>query len=446
MSIQPLQLDVAGLVTTLIEGTQFWRGLDFDLRGALNRVLVAFGADAIVCRVGQEGDSISAFSADLRFRRDQKINWSESCRAAIDKNAHSNSLDVVSWIADPISGNHIMVYSSRKTFKNERGGILKANAMPFVAFVYASTAGQVEQSLGSNVNGRFQVFQECVEQISIVSVAILMAFEFRQNLNAIFSPNAVRRFWELVDDGALRNAKIRPWDDLDPLSPARSRTVTISLDLRRSTFAMDSATDKKAYADWMEGFVETLRRVTKENNGVFDKFTGDGVIAHFLVGEASVTGGISQDEKEAVKAAVKCGWEMIYAVMHLMERLRRILSLDNAKMGPSVGLAIDDAIWSVDRRGGPIVVGRGVVQACRANAGEAGTMQMTNAAFVRLEDVIGHVAHAERVAFETKEHAKDSGVLIVRLLDAPGGICRPVSQIHVLCEEVDADLQRRSSA
>src|SRR5205085_1712116 len=99
-----------------------------------------------------------------------------------------------------------------------------------------------------------------------------------------------------------------------------------------------------------------------------------------------------------------------HALRYHMRCLDRILRLHNANLGPAVGLAIDEACWSVDRFGNPIVVGTGVVHACRAGDGaRANTVRLTPIILTLLEEMTPGDILATKRPFETKEYRPDAG-------------------------------------
>lgn len=196
-----------------------------------------------------------------------------------------------------------------------------------------------------------------------------------------------------------------PWMATDQPNgeiPGR-RTITLSLDLRRSTLMMREAKDRKLFADWLEALVDILRQITHDNLGVFDKFTGDGVLVHFLVDEIAQlptsviaphrlesyfihdqTGLppiVHSRRKALLKSAIlalRTAQEMILAVQRHVEHAMTNIRFTSNQFGAAVGLAEDSAVWSMDRDGRPVVVGSGVVNACRLNSGAAGEIRMPN--------------------------------------------------------------------
>lgn len=140
-------------------------------------------------------------------------------------------------------------------------------------------------------------------------------------------------------------------------------TVTLTLDLRKSTFLMEKTVDPKRFADWLAAMVRVLRTIVHRHQGVFDKFTGDGIIAHFPVEDLRMVGC-----DNACVAAVCCADEMISAIDRLLLGLQPIIRFDSDVFSAGVGIASNRAQWQVDHGRQLIVVGTGVVDACRMSS------------------------------------------------------------------------------
>jgi class 3 adenylate cyclase len=63
----------------------------------------------------------------------------------------------------------------------------------------------------------------------------------------------------------------------------------VSIDIRKSTDLMLKATEPKHFASFITKLCGRLCDAVLGNNGVFDKFTGDGILAFFLTSTADLT-------------------------------------------------------------------------------------------------------------------------------------------------------------
>ncbi len=304
---------------------------------------------------------------------------------------------------------------------------------------------------------------------------IFTAIGFRERLLSFFPPSFRMAFWSnIVGVGRSVHA---PWTlTRAGASPAVStgrvafrpghRTLSLSLDLRRSTFAMREAKDQMLYAYWMEALVEILRAIAHNNLGVFDKFTGDGVLVHFLgdhitqimasdVAWSAVAGGGNTIGwlQELTKGGgtlgailgLRCAQEMILAVNHHLENTKENLRVYSSDFGGAVGLAEDEAAWSMDNDGRPVIVGRGVVNACRLSDGKAGSIQLTNDLRMLLGAWRPDLGF-EEIQLKTKDYPEGMNAIAWRIeSDLPLIIRRP-DEIRDLVKRVWLRVQRRSDS
>ncbi|MEO5372851.1 MAG: hypothetical protein H7840_01085 [Alphaproteobacteria bacterium] len=215
----------------------------------------------------------------------------------------------------------------------------------------------------------------------------------------------------------LREAHKRLGQDrwLPPWSKNREvvDTITVSLDLRRSTLAMEKAANPGMFAMWLNVMVAVLRALVHRHMGVFDKFTGDGIIAHFLPEDLKKV-----DHKEkAMLAAVACADEMVVAVDYLLKSLRPFLRYNCRAFGAGIGIAMDRAYWRMDSRHHLIVVGAGVVDACRmSSATDAGDIFLTLNAYHEYCITNGRPGlRGCKVPFKAKNYPEDLNLEVWRI-------------------------------
>ena len=78
-------------------------------------------------------------------------------------------------------------------------------------------------------------------------------------------------------------------------------SFVLSIDIRRSTELMLKAREARRFAEFIIQLCSQLSRIVINNYGVFDKFTGDGVLAFFPDFYSGKDGGLL-----AIKAALEC--------------------------------------------------------------------------------------------------------------------------------------------
>jgi class 3 adenylate cyclase len=222
-----------------------------------------------------------------------------------------------------------------------------------------------------------------------------------------FAPSASEAYW---DDADARLAADVP-RLVPPWALARSiSTATLSLDLRKSTFCMENAHPPSRFALWLDQLVQILTRVTHLHGGVFDKFTGDGALVHFLAANES-----DESVARAVDIAFECALSMHRAMRLHVDLLRTFLRFESDILGAAIGLDVAPTYWSLDHRNNPITVGRGVVNACRiGDKTEAGGTRVTNIAYQHLLRTRGG-GHFRKVPFVSKEVPADMKVKVWEL-------------------------------
>lgn len=217
---------------------------------------------------------------------------------------------------------------------------------------------------------------------------------------------------------------------------------------------MAYAVDSKKFANWLEEMVLIFRRLINRNCGVFDKFTGDGVICHFLRDEIKALmpepgrndrlNAASRPEESlaAVYYGTRCAWEMIFAMKSHMKRAMPNLRVDSKNFGVGVGLGLEKARWSVDRNGSPIVVGPGVVDACRLTNDAINEVWTTPAVEDQLYQLNMENGNSERIDFISKEWPESAGMVAVKLIKPFPSINK--ADITDICEEIYEEIEERS--
>jgi class 3 adenylate cyclase len=243
-----------------------------------------------------------------------------------------------------------------------------------------------------------------------------------------FAPNASESYWDDADARLPEDAPrlVPPWALKRSIS-----TATLSLDLRKSTFCMENAHPASKFALWLDQLVQILTRVTHLHGGVFDKFTGDGALVHFLAANES-----DESVAQAVDTAFECALSMHRAMRLHVDVLRTFLRFESDILGAAIGLDVAPTYWSLDHRNNPITVGRGVVNACRiGDKTEAGGTRVTNIAYQHLLRTRDG-GQFRKVPFVSKEVPEEMKVKVwelprdacpnERLVDATNAIVREV--------------------
>jgi len=168
--------------------------------------------------------------------------------------------------------------------------------------------------------------------------------------------------------------------------------IVMSMDIRRSTELMLTAVSPELYAEFITTLTEKLSDCITDNFGVFEKFTGDGVLAFF-------PDFYSGDDAFlfALRAASCC--HQIF-VDHF-DQYSEFFSVDMTQTG--LGIGIDSGKISLTTINGDLsIVGAPVVYACRYSAAPAGKTFLTEDAYVIAKDIPGTSMHFAAVSVNIK--------------------------------------------
>jgi len=131
----------------------------------------------------------------------------------------------------------------------------------------------------------------------------------------------------------------------------------MSLDIRRSTELMLKAKSAKHFEFYIRSLCEGFRDIILSNNGVFDKFTGDGVLAYFPEFYSGPDAGYF-----AIRAAIDC--HIFFKAHYQSKRNLFHVVLQNT----GLGIGIDCGEIHLALINNYTVVGRPVVYACRLSS------------------------------------------------------------------------------
>ncbi|MBI2989007.1 MAG: hypothetical protein HYY45_19770 [Deltaproteobacteria bacterium] len=168
--------------------------------------------------------------------------------------------------------------------------------------------------------------------------------------------------------------------------------TVMSVDIRRSTELMLKARNPDKFASFITTLGGRLMRIITDSYGVFDKFTGDGVLAFFPEFYSGIDAAYN-----AISAADKCH----AAFKQLYQEFRK--SFISVLTDIGLGIGIDHGIVHLVQMGGGLtVVGGPVVYACRLSGAPPNVTLVNQPAYEIISDRFGGYCFATETEIEIK--------------------------------------------
>jgi class 3 adenylate cyclase len=198
------------------------------------------------------------------------------------------------------------------------------------------------------------------------------------------------------------------------LSSRECRAFVMSVDIRRSTELMLKARTAEDFAQFTTTLCGDLMNIVLDSLGVFDKFTGDGVLAFFPDFYSGTDAAF-----RVVQAADRCH-EAFKRHYHAFRR-----SFTSILTDVGLGIGVDfGSVHLVQMAGGITVVGAPVVYACRLSGAPPGTTLVNQPAYEVISDRFGAFCFTSETSLEIK-HEGRMLAYEVRLNGRPHAIAAP---------------------
>lgn len=312
------------------------------------------------------------------------------------------STPIASLVSTPISS----LMSSPISISSTPMSSLMVSSMPSYASVigdYSKMGLWADQEFVSSVKSFDDEVAELRKQVDSQALALS-----KQKSSAKAKEGKIVELQKSIDE---LNAKIQLQFLLGRVHPAAQRellvsekfreqfvqqdetpAVVLSVDIRRSTELMLKARTPQAFASFVTTLCGDMMRIITEHFGVFDKFTGDGVLAffpEFYSGPDAVF--------YAVEAADRChaSFQQHY------QQFRR--SFTSVLTDTGLGIGLDyGPVHMVQIAGGITVVGAPVVYACRLGSAPPNVTLANQPAYEVLSDRCGSSCFIEETTLEIK--------------------------------------------
>jgi class 3 adenylate cyclase/outer membrane murein-binding lipoprotein Lpp len=177
---------------------------------------------------------------------------------------------------------------------------------------------------------------------------------------------------------------------------ASCNAFIMSIDIRRSTELMSKARTPQQFANFMTNLCKKLEIAIKNSYGVFDKFTGDGVLAFFPDFYSGDDAGYY-----VISVADQC--HKIFAEQYRESRGSFISVLSDVGLGIGIDYGTS---YLVQMAGGLTVVGAPVVYACRMSGAPASTTLLNQPGYEKIREKFGSSCFFEETEIEIKNEGK----------------------------------------
>lgn len=186
--------------------------------------------------------------------------------------------------------------------------------------------------------------------------------EQKTQLERVAKEKEIQHIADRIEPAARKLLRRSPKAIRKCLEEGPCTAFVMSVDIRQSTALMLKAREPALFAQFITSLCDGLRQAVWSNHGVFDKFTGDGILAFFPLKYTGEDAGYF-----AIRAAAEC-----HAIFTRQYKIHRhCFTSILADVGLGIGIDYGEthlvSLW-----GGLTVVGEPVVYACRLGGASAG--------------------------------------------------------------------------
>ncbi len=154
----------------------------------------------------------------------------------------------------------------------------------------------------------------------------------------------------------------------------KSNMAVLSVDVRNSTRLMEKAVSEEKFGEFLAALTESFKKIVLDNHGVYDKFTGDGVICYFPEFYSG---------KDYLFFALKTSQELHHAFKIVYKKYFDCFKI---VIESGLGIGIDSGEVLLKLIADDItIIGDPVVNACRLNGAPAYSTYINTQALVQLK-------------------------------------------------------------
>jgi class 3 adenylate cyclase len=216
--------------------------------------------------------------------------------------------------------------------------------------------------------------------------------ELNKNIEELSEKQRLRYLLDKVN-GSARTKLLQSEDFRNLFEKSESCiAVIMAVDIRRSTELMLKARAPQLYADFITNLCGELTKIILDHYGVFDKFTGDGILAFF---PEFYSGGDST--YWALRAACECHKRF----SEHYRRNRNCFTSVLVDVGLGIGIDYGES-HLVKIQDGLTVIGTPVVYACRLSGAKAGQTLLNQPAYEVTSRKFGQYVNFREVEIDMK--------------------------------------------
>ena len=236
-----------------------------------------------------------------------------------------------------------------------------------------------EINISNNLDSIIKSFQNLKEYSYFVSLPwedsnIFPKSETKKKNPEAFLKKSVNSFANHISEETRKYIRDNK-EQLDlELFNKKSEMAILSVDIRNSTHLMEKAVSEEKFGEFLSLLIEAFKTVILENYGIYDKFTGDGVICYF---PEFFSG------KDYLYYAVKASQELHQYFKTIYLKCANCFSILLKEAG--LGIGIDSGSVLLKMIADDItVIGNPVINACRLNGAPAYNTYVNNQAYLQI--------------------------------------------------------------